>query len=88
MERIVNNIEFKDKPKSLIILNDMAIQIDRVNNILLSYDIVNSYNIDVGSEGILLEIESKFALKIQKRFEIDIRDYGVTILDNIIMTGT
>ena len=79
-----NYIEFKDYGKKSTIVCDMFIKVDEDNKILLSSDIINTQYIDTSSEGILREVNSYIARKIEDKLNINIVDYGVDILDESV----
>ena len=81
---IVNNIEFTGCVKKSIVTCDMFIKVDEENKLLLASDIVDNEKIDISSEGILKEVNSYIALKIEDKLNINVVDYGVTIIDESI----
>ncbi len=77
---IVNNKEFMSKERSLIIVGCSAVRIDRENMQLYFYDIVDLM-IDISSVGILMEVSSEYALKIESKLGISVEDYGVRVIN-------
>lgn len=80
----VNNLEFKGYGKKSTIVCDMFIKVDEENKILLASDVVDTQYIDTSSEGILKEVNSYIAQKIEDKININIVDYGVEILDESV----
>jgi len=77
-------IEFKDYGKKSTIVCDMFIKVDEDNKILLSSDIVDKEFIDASSQGILKEVNSYIAKKIEDKLNINIVDYGVEVFDESV----
>lgn len=82
MINIVNNLEFVGSGKKSTAVCDMFIKVDEENKILLVNNIVNNSAMDISSEGILKEVNSDIAIKIEDKLNINIVDYGVEILDD------
>ena len=81
MKNYTNNLEFKGYGKKATVVCDMFIKVDEENKVLLSSDIINTQYIDISSEGVLKEVNSYIALKIEDKLNINIVDYGVEIFD-------
>ncbi len=77
-------IEFKDYGKKSTIVCDMFIKVDEDNKILLSSNIVDREFIDTSSQGILKEVNSYIAKKIEDKLNINIVDYGVEVFDECV----
>lgn len=77
-------IEFKDYGKKSTIVCNMFIKVDEENKILLSSDIVDREFIDTSSRGILKEVNSYIAKKIEDKLNINIVDYGVKVFDECV----
>lgn len=66
-------------------LYSLAIKLDSDNNQLLAYDCSNNL-INYSSEGILNEVNSEIAEKIEQRFDINLMEFGISVYDeNILM---
>ncbi len=82
MFELIENAEFKPTGKrTLTVAGDMFIKADNDNMLIFASDIVDKQYIDCASEGILQEINSKSAAKIEKDLDIKLSDYGVSIID-------
>lgn len=87
MFEIVDNIEFVGCKKKLAVVGDMFIKVDEENKILLVNDIVNHAYIDISSRGILREVNSDIATKIETKLKVDLAEYGVEIFDEELSYG-
>ena len=86
MFKLIDNAEFKPTGKrTLTVAGDMFIKADNDNMLIFASDIVDKSYIDTQSKGILQEINSKSAAKIEKDLDIKLSDYGVKILDECIL---
>lgn len=75
--------------ENILILNDqqMAIKPDIENKILYIYDIDHiSGDIVQSSEGILREIDYDIGVTISDMFGIELRDYGVSMINKSVDT--
>lgn len=82
MIELIENAEFKPIGKrTLTVTGNMFIKADNDNMLIFTSDIVGKHYIDSSSEGILQEINSKSAAKIEKDLNIKLSDYGVSIID-------
>ena len=77
---IANNIEFQGGKRTATVVGEMFITIDRDNNLILASDIEDAC-INTHSQGILREINSSMAKKIEDDLGICLGDYGVDIVD-------
>ena len=77
---IANNIEFAGGKRTATIVGEMFITVDRDNNLIFASNIEDAC-INPHSQGILKEINSPMAKKIEDNLGIRIGDYGVDILD-------
>ncbi|MEA2099347.1 MAG: hypothetical protein U9P72_04370 [Campylobacterota bacterium] len=84
MMQSINNIEFEGDGSRSVVVCNMFIRTDKENKILYASDIINTSDfksIDFSSEGILKEINSHIAFKIEDKLGISVLDYGVEILN-------
>ena len=85
MFKLIDSTEFKPTGKrTLTVAGDMFIKVDNDNMLIFASDIVDKYYIDYSSKGILQEVNSKSAAKIEKDLDIKLSDYGVSIVDESI----
>jgi len=82
-----NYKEFKNYGKKSAVVNDMFIKVDEENKILLVNDIIDKKFFEISSEGILTNINSEIAKKIEAKLNIKIADYGVEIFDKSIISA-
>jgi len=82
---LIENAEFKPTGKrTLTVAGGMFIKADNDNMLIFASDIVDREYINPSSEGIVQEINSKSAAKIEKDLDIKLSDYGVIIIDERI----
>ena len=82
MFELIENAEFKPIGKrTLTVAGGMFIKADNDNMLILASDIIDKHYINSSSEGILQEINSKSAAKIEKDLDIKLSDYDVSIID-------
>ena len=79
-----NNIEFEGYGKKSAVVSSMFIKVDEDNKILVVSDVINTEYIDTSSEGILKEVNSDIAHRIEEKLNINIADYGVEIFNDFI----
>lgn len=81
---IANNLEYERFENKSVIVCDMSIKVDEENRLIFASDIISGEIIDTASEGILREVNSYIATKIENELNINIVDYGVEIFDETI----
>lgn len=60
---------------------NLAIKKDEENKLLFAYDLRNN-EIQEHTEGILKEVNQEIADLIQQRFDINLSDYGLKVVDS------
>ena len=82
MFELVENAMFKPTGKrTLTVAGNMFIKVDNDNMLIFASDIVHGEFIDSANNGILKEVNSTTAIKIEKDLDITLSNYGVSIID-------